>query len=93
MLDKKYSKLDTYLASTKHMGAASQPVQVVSRAATGSVCATEVETPLARQGELLALDPEVIATVKTSQEDIRYQRVFSHEEALRQLRRAAVLAP
>ena len=86
VLDRKSAKLDTYRASTKPMSAASQQGQGVS-------VAPEADAYLVRFGEILAMDPEVIATVRTSQEDIRYQRLFSHEEALRQLRRAAVLAP
>lgn len=85
MLDKNYSKSDTYLASKKSMSVAPQLVRVAS--------GTEARTYLLRMGEILAVDPEVIGKVRTSCEDVRQSRILSTQEAFRQLRREEVLSP
>lgn len=85
MLDKKYSKLDTFPASTKPMSVAPQLVRVAS--------VTEADTYLTRMGEILAADPEVIGKIRTSCEDVRQSRILSAQEAFRQLRREEILSP
>lgn len=85
VLDKKYSKLDTYLASIKPMSATPQLVAVAP--------VRERRSNLVRLGESLARDHMVRATLRASEQDIRHNRIVSNEEALRQLRRAAVLSP
>lgn len=86
MLDKDKAKSDTYRASTKPMSGAPQLVSVAS--------ATEVDPlDLMRLAENLATDAEMIAKVRTSDEDIKRRRILSMHEAFRQLRREEVLSP
>lgn len=79
MLDKKYSKLDTYRAPIKPMSVARQLVRVAPE--------SEVDCDLVRLAEILAVDPEVIAKVRASDEDVRQHRILSSQEAFWQLRK------
>lgn len=85
MLDKKMAKSDTYRASKNPMSVA--PKLAVALRESEST----PDSNMTRLAKSLARDQIVIASLRTSEHDIRRGRILSNEQVMRRLRKAEVL--
>jgi hypothetical protein len=81
VLDKKNAKIETYRAFPKPMSAAQQ------------LNFTEEDVDLLRLAKNLGDNPEMIAKVRASDEDLRYHRILTAHQAFGQSRIEEVLSP